>query len=70
MGFNGKLTQQQYDTLRLIERSPDIGDGWRQSAPEIFKQLLLPMPRELVDVRVTDRMVKLTDEAEAILAWL
>lgn len=25
----GKLTQQAKDTLKLIQRSPDIGQGWR-----------------------------------------
>lgn len=30
-----KLTQQAKDTLRLIQRSPDVGDGWRNVSPRL-----------------------------------
>lgn len=39
----GKLTQQQRDFLRLILRSPDVGDNWRS-----VSRMLTPVSQTMV----------------------
>jgi hypothetical protein len=34
-----KLTQMATDGLKLILRSPDVGDGWRDVAPPLRKNM-------------------------------
>jgi len=64
------LTQQQMDTLRLIMRSPDNGDGWRMCSSILFEKVIIPMSNELVEKDVDQKMVRLTDEGKTIFKWM
>jgi len=67
-----EITQQQTDTLKLIERTTKDSNGWRKCSPVIFKELIISMPQSLVEIRGNDdaRQVRLTDEAEVVLKWM
>ena len=69
-GMTMTITKQQIDTLRLLERSTDIGDGWRVCLPVLFKRLIEPMPLELVARERGMLRARMTDEALIILKWL
>ena len=63
------LSQQQKDLLKLVGRSPNIGDGWRNCAPKIFANFIVPMPDELVEKDVENRRARLTVAGQAIVDW-
>jgi len=65
-----KLTNQQKDTLLLIQRSKDIGSGWVKCPPGIFEYLIKPMPISLVDRNNEVCHARLTNEALILLKWL
>lgn len=65
-----KLTQLQGDTLRLLMRSPDSGDGWRTCAPIMFKTFILPMPESLIEKDIENRRARLTHEGRTVVEWL
>lgn len=64
------ITEQQRDTLRLLQRSPDRGDGWRTCAPKIFEVLIAPMPDELVEKDAENLKVRLTPEGQSVVTWI
>jgi hypothetical protein len=56
--------------LRLVERSQDLGDGWRQCSQPVWDRIVTLMPDgvlELVDINARDRQVRLTDTGRAVL---
>jgi hypothetical protein len=55
-------------TLRLIERSPDHGKGWR-SVSETCWPLMATMPDDLVERPPINGWVRLTDSARAVLKY-
>ena len=64
-----KLTAAQKDTLQLLMRSPDRGDGWRSCSGIVFEKLILPMPDELVEKDMVNKFVRLTDEGSTLVEW-
>ena len=44
------ITKQNKELVRLIERSPDIGDGWRQCTEAIWPLVVERAPSELVEL--------------------
>jgi hypothetical protein len=64
------LTQQQKDLLKLIERSPDSGDGWRNCAPKIFEDFIVKMPDELVEKDLEQKRARFTVAGQAVVDWM
>lgn len=66
------LSDQDRGSLRLIQRSPDRGDGWRTCADKVFEVLIRPLPPELVEVdeESTPKRVRLTEAGEAVVTWV
>ena len=64
-----KLSTVQKDGINLIIRSEDIGEGWRQCAPKIFRVLADVMPVDLVERDEELRRMRLTPAGEAVAKW-
>lgn len=62
-----KITSQQMDTLKLIQRSQADEDGWCRCSVPIFL-VIDQMPTDLV--RTRGLFAKLTHEARIVLKWL
>ena len=65
-----KLTAQQRNTLRLISRSRSDDDGWCQCADKLYEQLIVPMPRKLVEKDADNERVRLTTEGAILLEYM
>ena len=65
-----KLTKMQHDALKLIERSPDSGDGWRICAPRLFAVIAEILPDSLAEKDHENKRIRLTLESHALLKWL
>ncbi len=65
-----KLSQQHKDTINLILRSRDIGDGWRICDSKVYEILIEPMPDELVEKDKTTLRVRLTPAGRIIADWV
>ena len=64
-----KLTQQQSDTMKLLIRSPDQGDGWRVCSKVIFERLVQLMPSELIEKDAVNNRCRLTVEGRVVSEW-
>lgn len=60
--------QKIKDTLRLIQRSPDRGEGWR-SVSEVCWPLVCDLSPDLVDLDADNSRVRMTDKAVAVLTY-
>jgi hypothetical protein len=64
------LSIRDSDAIRLIVRSKDIGDGWRQVAMRQVYELYEKLPDELVEKDPANRRVRLTDAGKVVAQWL
>lgn len=64
------LSQQQKDTLKLLRRSPDRGDGWRNCVPKLFQNLIMPMPDELVKKDIEHTRARFTVAGQSVVDWM
>jgi len=64
------ITDNQKIMLRLIERSPDIGDGWRQSSTPLWQHVVDQSPPALVELDHEQKRVRFTPEGIIIMRWL
>lgn len=66
-----KLGAKDIDFLRLIQRSHDIGDGWRQMSETLW---LFLVPRfeykELLELNETERKVRLSERGKIVVEYL
>lgn len=73
MMVGNKLPQQQKDFLRLVLRSPDVGDGWRSVSPilvPVTKKQVASNP-ELFETRDEDGfLIRLTERARIVTDYL
>ena len=66
-----KLTTQETELLRLIARSPDAGDGWRQASPAIYTLWLRSFGRpELVELDDENLRIRLSERGSIILEYV
>lgn len=65
-----KITQSQRDLLNLINRSHDIGDGWRQSSDILWPHIKSVLPNELVEIREDEKQLRLTPEGLTVYKYL
>lgn len=63
------LDDQHKQTIRLILRSEDEGDGWRQCTSPIFG-LFTPLSSELFELDHDKLRVRLTSEGKIVGKWL
>lgn len=67
-----KLTQDQLSLIGLIQRSPDVGDGWRQVGPNLWP-LVEKTTQDRLDAFKLDgvqRRIKLTDDLITALRFM
>ncbi len=64
-----KLSQQQIDFMRLLRRSPDIGDGWRQSGAMLWPLVQKFANPELTELDTEKMRVRLTEKGETLLRF-
>lgn len=62
-----KLTTQQANIIRLVDRSPDHGDGWRQLSPHWQTILLQFNLGDLIEI--DGDKARLTVKGKAVLEW-
>ena len=60
--------QKIKNTLQLIARSPDCGEGWR-SVSETCWPLVATMPPELLELDETNQRCRMTTNGEAVLMF-
>ena len=66
-----KLSDHDQGVIRLILRSPDRGDGWRHSAPEVWKQFIKTVERkELLETDDENMMVRLSKVGQIVANYL
>lgn len=69
------LKDDDRNFLKLIQRSPDIGEGWRQVSPKLWQlvgmhEKTIPTLFEAVHEPTGGGRVRLTEEAVILLKWL
>jgi len=65
-----KITQQAKDTLKLIARSPDIGDGWR-SVSSPLRPNMTTWLRSAEDLYEFDgERIRFSDEGLIVMKYL
>lgn len=65
-----RITDKQKIMLDLIERSPDIGDGWRQVSDALWKHVVAQAHPELTELDPTNKRVRFTAEGETVMRYL
>lgn len=66
-----KLNRPDTETIKLILRSPDRGDGWRSVSPAIWRALIVPFEhKELIEIDEPNRRIRLTIKGEAVAEYL
>lgn len=67
----GKLTDQQIAFIRLIERSDDLGDGWRSVSKAVWPLVQKTvLPGELLEIDTENRRVRLSDKGEVVSKYV
>ena len=63
---------EHLEVLRLIERSRDVGDGWKQCSPQTWPHVrhYCQSLKELVEVDEVHRRVRITSQGKLVLKWL
>lgn len=65
-----KLTNEQRGLLKLVMRSADIGDGWRQCSDMIYRTLIPHSDPALIERDDTAKRVRMTPEGQTVFKWL
>jgi len=55
--------------LALIQRSEDIGDGWRQVSEQLWPHVQ-DAPSELVELNHDQKQIRMTSEGSAVLMYV
>lgn len=62
---------QQIGLLKLINRSPDIGDGWRQTSQKLWESLVLKLFHiDLMELDHENTRVRLTSDGNTLLRYI
>ncbi len=64
-----KLTDRQRDMLRLVQRSPDIGDGWRQVSEMLWPLVTSSGHTELLEKDAENLRVRFTQEGKTVVRF-
>jgi hypothetical protein len=63
------MTENQRIMHRLIHRSPDIGEGWRQVSDTLWRHVLAQAHPDLTELDENKRRVRFTAEGETIMMY-
>lgn len=64
------ITDAQKNVMRLIQRSPDVGDGWRQVSGALWRVVVANSHPDLTDLDEEMKRVRLTAEGETVMRYL
>jgi hypothetical protein len=65
------LAQSQKDLLRLIVRSPDIGEGWRVVSDTLWPVILTELQGpDLIEINQETRRIRLTQEGVTVVKYV
>lgn len=69
---NKERLDDHMELLRLIQRSDDIGEGWRNVPNALwnFIQTQATKLPELVELHSTEQKIRLTDEGLIVYKWM
>ena len=67
--MNLMLSQQEKELIRVIVRSPDRGEGWRQCSPTPWKWIRAVEAPELLEFDDENLRVRLTAAGEAFVKY-
>jgi hypothetical protein len=73
IAMKGGAPMEGLNFLRLVERSQDLGDGWRQCSQPVWDRIVMLMPEgvlDLLDMDARARRVRLTDTGLAVLKMM
>lgn len=65
-----KLTDSQGTFIRLLQRSPDRGEGWRSVSQTLWKIVEGFGAPDLLEVDAANRRCRLTDKGLAVAEYL
>lgn len=65
-----KITENQKIMLDLIQRSPDIGDGWRQVSDGLWEHVVKQSHADLTELDATAKRVRFTDEGLTVMRYM
>lgn len=64
------ISENQKIMLDLIQRSPDIGDGWRQVSDGLWGHVVEQAHPDLTELDTTTKRVRFTDEGITVMRYL
>jgi hypothetical protein len=64
-----KITENQRIMLQLIQRSPDIGDGWRQVSDALWRHAEDQAHPDLTELDSEKKRVRFTSEGDTIMRY-
>jgi hypothetical protein len=65
-----RLSSKESGTLKLIMRSPDIGDGWRQVSGILWNLVTTDVPAELVEFDHDNKRVRLNGDGNVLARYI
>ena len=63
------MTQPQKSILRLILRSDDMGDGWRQVSNMLWPGIIKLRHPDLTEIDEENRRIRLTPDGAAVVKY-
>lgn len=63
------MTSQQRDLMRLVLRSDDIGEGWRQVSEMLWPMVLELYVEELYELDPDNKRVRFNDVGAAVARY-
>jgi hypothetical protein len=64
------LSAKEKGFLRLIQRSPDIGDGWRQVSDALWALVAFFGKQELIETDCENKRVRLSHDGAIVVRYL
>ena len=64
-----KLTENQRIMLQLIQRSPDLGDGWRQVSDALWRHVVDQAHPDLTELDEKQRRIRFTPEGITVMRF-
>ncbi|OAN76672.1 hypothetical protein A8B82_14835 [Sulfitobacter sp. EhC04] len=64
-----KLTENEIILLKLIERSPDIGDGWRQVSGSLWPLIAKQSHPDLTELDAANKRIRFTPEGQTVMRY-
>ena len=65
-----KITKKQMILLRLIERSPDAGDGWRHVSDGLWRHVEEQRHKKLTEIDKNLKRIRFTPDGLVVMKYL